>query len=618
MIDRRTCPQPLEQLAPMFGRLCLSLLLLCAPCLARSPQEELRLRTAEQSLQALQACLDQQRLPSQALLNQLQNVLGRESFQLDKAYDCRLRNLTRPQLLSLTHALRAMLAASRQQVTTLSLDGLPLQVRNPEVAALLRPQYTPEQFEQLLQLCHKHRVFQVKVHPTTGLIATSGGEENPDMASRQWVTDSLRCGILQPPADRLKVLITLARFYTGAQEQAAFRKAIDHPKSYREGGPVEGVAHIFFPATLQRDPSWFNNKRLESHGLALQALCQAVLEHPEWPAPPEVWTSIELLGQYFLAIDYPTAPSAGNWEETPFPGGLTWDTQAIRGGLQALLQLVQQRPIAGLTPDSLTQAIKAGQQRLRRTYLAESPGHREMDSSLVFLSQTDLRLADDPLQDVQRHLEMLEKVEQALVRPQGMIRYAPFQLALENGQPVSSPDSYLTLNYNVAIDRDGRLNLSWKRILDDFGSKDASEPQVFAARARLSTPHTEAEWFMVSDLAHGYAYQAEKLLKRTGPEARRLQHIALQGATRNLNRAFARITPPGQVWKANGEVGPGWAVPEAYQYVSTLWEDDKGGRTNASLAGVNTPLSWASASLLAASQAYLRLLRQLELPATED
>lgn len=541
-----------------------------------------------------------------------------------------MEKLNQPgQLSSLVQALQVLLTASQPQITHLQLDG-PVAVHNPQVALWLRPSYTAAQFAKLWHNCQKHGVFQVRVHPQTGLIATSGGEENPDMAARQWVTDSIRCGELerpQAPQGWRQALQTLAGFYTGPQEKAAFLKAIQDPQSYRQGGPEEGVAHIFFPSTLQRDPAWFNNKRLESHGLALQAFCQSILARTEpWglkDPPPAVLESIVLLANYFLALDYPTAPSAGNWEETPFDGGLTWDTQAIRGGLEALLQLLSSKhpelaPIQArllqlpgaerLTPTALRQAIAAGQDRLRRTYLAESPGHREMDSSLVFLSQTDLQLDDDPLESARRHLQLLSQVERALVREHGMLRYAPFQLQLRDGKVVLSPDSYLTLNYNVALDREGRLNLEWKRILEEFGSKDASDPQVFAARAGLSTPDCEAEWFMVSDLAHGYAHQAENLLNIPGPEARQMEQKAFQAATRNLNRAYARITSPQGSRKANGEMAPGWAVPEAYQQVSSLLDHPR----HQALAGVNTPLTWASASLDAASRAYLKLLQHKE------
>lgn len=547
------------------------------------------------------------------------------------------------QARSLHQALQTMLAATSDPTTRVRLGELELPVHNQAVAEQMRPSYTAASFKRLFDLCQEHGTFDIKVNPETGLIATADAAENPEMSQRQWVTDTVRCGELERPKapDQWpRALQRLAAFYAGS-ERPAFEKAINHPASYRQGGPVEGVAHIFYPSSEARDPKWFNNKRLESGGLALGALCDTLkaglVEHHPWGFAPqpssEVTDSISLLANYFMAIDYSSAPSAGNWEETPFPGGLTWDTTAIHNGLKSLKDLlynpaydsnpamrqvrdgIHRAPFGKrLTKQRLDQAIDAGQARVRKTYLAESPGHREMDSSLVFMSQTPIRLDDHPITDARKHLEMLGKVEDSLVRDHGMIRYAPFSLSLADGSKVQSPDSYLGLNYNVAVDKDGKLNLEWKRVLDSFGSKDASDPSVFAARAELSTPRTEAEWFMVSDLANGYVHQAEKLLDmEQGEQTRALLKTALDGAARNINRAYARITGPDER-KANGQPCPGWAVPEAYQRVSSLWESTPGSgeRETRMLPGIDTPLTWASASLFSASKAYAHLLERLE------
>lgn len=616
-----------------------------APARTPTAVEAHRQLVARESLEWLAGMEGPLHPEDQPRLDRLQETLGRPFLVIpdpddpgrEKVLDCRLTveglNSEPEQVKHLAASLAVMLEATEHEPTRVRLGEIELCVRNTELATHLRPAYSAGEFENLVSLCRERGVFDVEVHPETGLIATSGGEENHEMAARQWVTDTIRCGELereQAPEGWVKALTTLSKFYTGPQERAAFEKAIADPESYRRGGPEEGVAHIFYPQTTERDPSWFNNKRLESHGLALEALCDAIANHDQaWgfkEVPQEAVESIALLANYFLAIDYPTAPSAGNWEETPFEGGLTWDTQAIKGGLESLKDLLfdprhegdpvigeVRRRMAGaphgekLSARHLEDGIRAGEARLRETFKAESPGHREMDSSLVFLSQTDLCLHDDPVEDARRHLAMLGAVEASLVRDGGMIRYAPFSLELKDGTKVGSPDSYLTLNYNCAVDKDGKLNLEWKKVMDSFGSKDASEPEVFSARAALSTPDSEAEWFMVSDLAHGYARQAEKLLETGTPEALELLPAAVEGATRNINRAYARITDEGRT-KANGEASPGWAVPEAYQHVTSLWGD----RESRTVAGVNTPLTWASASLAAASRAYATLLDKLE------
>lgn len=601
-------------------------LLLGAPGWAQSGSE-----VAQDSLARLTRVVEEGRPfgpQDREWLARLQARLGRESMEIpdpqhpertlrvETALTVERLNATPGAAKALRDALTAMLAASRER-RSVDLGGVTLDVHSGDLSSLLCADYTPMEFQVLFARARQAGVFDVRVDPATGLVATSGGAEIAEMAERQWVTDTVRTGELErrvDPAGWRRAVDTLSRYYTNPTEQAAFDRAIADPRTYRDGGPEEGVAHIFYPKTLQRDPSWFNNKRLESHGLALRAFVETAREGE---VDDRTLRALANLAAYFRAIDYPTAPSAGNWEETPFPGGLTWDTEAIRSALADLRALLKARPEvrarllavrhgAWLADGpALDRLIAAGQERVRRTYLAESPGHREMDASLVFLATSTVTLDDDPARDVERFLEMLETVEKALVRRNGMIRYAPFTLTLKDGRQVKSPDSYLTLNYNVATDPTGRLNLEWKRVLDAFGSQDASDPEVFAARARLSTPDTEAEWFMVSDLSRGYARQAMKLLdaRVSRPD---LMERAWAGATRNLNRAYARITGvPGGV-KANGLPAPSWSVPEAWQSVSTL----DGGR--APLPGVNTPLTWAQVSLYEASDAYMTGLLRLE------
>jgi len=205
------------------------------------------------------------------------------------------------------------------------------------------------------------------------------------------------------------------------------------------------------------------------------------------------------------------------------------------------------------------------------------------------------------------------------VRDNGMLRYSPFSFALKDGKIATSPDSYLNLNYNVAVDKNGKVNLEWKKILDQFGSKDASEPDVFKARADLATPDKEAEWFMVSDVSKGYGKQLEKLLAlinedphNVTTETVKLIKEAYRKETEFINRAYARITPSNIIAKANGEECPTCALPEAYQQVSTLKSNGKGGKETNLLPGWNTPLTWAKSSLHSASEQYLKNLKQLE------
>ncbi len=597
-------------------------------------------------------------------LQPLRELWGRDSITIPdpdnlttkRTVDCRLSvdyiNGHPGSLQALGLAWEALKAASVQAVQVFVGNGYDVPVANASLAALMRDRYTSATFADLYAAAKAKGCFNLKINDKNGLVVTSDipGAENKEMAERQWVTDTVRAGDLeryQSPSHWPLVLQTLARFYNNDTEQAAFDKAISNPDSYRLGGASEGVAHIFYPNTLERDPEWFNNKRLESHGLALRAFVEGIIagarDKAEWgvEAPSEdMLQAIANLGAYFVSIGYYDAPSAGNWEETPFPGGLTWDSAVICLALNQLDELLysdkyadnqaileaRRRILAAKHGEvlrdrqRLSKAIADGKGRVRRTYMAESPGKREIDSSLVFLSQNDISLDDNAFTSIAKYAEQLDMLRRELVRPHGMIRYAPFKLTLKDGSVVSSPDSYLNLNYNIACDPQGKINLQWKSLLDTFGSKDASEPEVFAARASLATDNCEAEWFMISDLACGYACQGRLLLRaiadrqggRLDPakltfEERKLLRRLVNGATESINRAYARITAEYGGVKANGQTAPAWAVPEAWQCVSTMQTGQKG-----YLPGVNTPLTWAAVSLWGASEMYSNLLKDLE------
>ncbi|MBQ7529816.1 hypothetical protein IJT10_07980 [bacterium] len=569
-------------------------------------------------------------------LKPLRQVLGVDYIEVPdldnlpktKRVACRLslNSLTKDSVPTLRSTLRAMQAASTLKPHIFKGQDYTLQVFNTTIYNHLKSDYSSQDLVKIMNMLAATPTFQITSDPKTGLVPTTGmpEDENFEMAARQWVTDTVNAGQIQYTSDNKgwwKAVETLAKFYSTDHEQAAFDKAIKDPDSYRLGGPEEGVAHIFFPKTLERDPSWFNNKRLESHALALSALANKLSNHSYANPSKELLNSIANLTSYLVAIDYSNAPSAGCWEETPFPGGLTWDTQAANSALSYVLELIKDPKIQEklsvqkhgeifLHPEKIEQAIERGKKRVADNYLAESPGNREIDSSLAFMSEDpDAVLDEDPLQNVRKHIESLQLLEKHLVRDFGILRYAPFKLTLKDGSTVTSPDSYLNLNYNIACDKDGHVNLAWHDLLKAFGSKDASEPSIFAARASLSSPNCEAQWFMVSDLARAYTTQIEYLCdlqESPTPEAQELIKICLAGANRNLNRALARITPEEGMIKANGEKVAGWAVPEAWQCVSTI-DGQK-----AYLPGLNSPLTWAKASLYAACVQHQKTLVRLE------
>ncbi len=554
---------------------------------------------------------------------------------------------------ALKNALRVMIAATEYKPNKLKLGNVVYNVHNKKIAGLMKEEYNTDSLTKLQKYLESKRIFDMSDDNNFGIVLdknrgipkTCGANENWDMSARSWITDIMRIGDIQKkrrPETWTKALNTIGEYY--GYQKDNFAKLIAAPENYRDGNALQGIPHIFLPKTLEPDLNWFNNKRLESHGLALKEFCNGIIDglgkgkkygyQSADSIPKNVLEAIDNLSKYFKAIDYPTAPSSGNWEEIPLKGGLTSDTEAIRSALAAYkkmlyspkysnnveIQKVRAR-LSELNPlkeDEINKLIEAGTQRVRKSYLEEAPGIRPHDSSLIFITTSDIKLADNVIDDVKKHMEILQSVEDNLVRENGVIRYAPFKFELQNGEYGSSPDSYLNLNYFNAIDNNGKLNLDWKGILDNFASKDCSDPDMFFARAKLSTPNKEAQWFMVSDMSVGYGKQIEKLIKLAKKEKRdftseerQLIKTLKSKQTEYLNRALSRISDenPKEInqIKANGLDMPGVTVSEALQYVT-----DVNGKTKM-IQGTNAPLAWAVSSLYNALQEQKLILKSLNM-----
>ncbi len=549
-------------------------------------------------------------------------------------------------------ALKVMYYAGTYKPVSVKIGKLNLEVHNRTIADMLKEKYSEKDLSNIRKYLNSHHVFDMTDNPhyglvvnqERGLVRTCGATENWEMSERAWVTDTMRVGDIQKykkPETWTQALNTIAAYYDTQQE--LFAKYIEYPELYYSKNPKEGIPHIFLPATLEPDPDWFNNKRLESHGLALKEFCTAITDglvkgkkygYDSFDTIPDnVFTSIDNLSKYFKAIKYFKAPSAGNWEEIPLAGGLTSDTSTIRSALAAFKDLLYNpeydrnieikkvrrnfRKLNAIPEKELNDLIKAGEQRVRATYLQEAPGIREHDSSLAFITTSDTKLADTVMEDVKKHIEILDSLERNLVRQNGIIRYAPFNFPLKDGTMGRSPDSYLNLNYFTAVDKNGKINLNWKKELEEFGSKDCSEPEVFAARAEYSTKDREAQWFMVSEMSTGYGKQIEKLIANARKEQRALNSAEKElvsklkkKQTEYLNRALARLSDEkpqniSQI-KANGNDMPSVTLSEAFQYVTDINGKHK------MIQGTNAPLAWALASLYKAINEENKIIKLLD------
>lgn len=549
----------------------------------------------------------------------------------------------------LLDSLKAIDASTTYSAKQIKLDGVELAAHNHVLASLLKEQYGSRDFQRLFETAGANGVFRLSIDQKTGLVMTSEATENWGMSARQWVTDTVRCGEIereQEPRLWTKALMMLARFYCQPKEIEAFEQSIADPDFYRRGDAVNGVAHIFLPATLTRDDKWFNNKRLESIGLALKALCDHLKSantaskemSVESADMPFVVKAIVYLATYVKAINTDPAtgkidfdsPSAGPWEEMPFAGGLTWDIEAMRAGLESLSDLLFDPQFDSLnsirkdlrsskhgdwlkdkkTIDELIEAAK--QKVIARLTAGDHPvehPRRPIDSSLAFISTSTIELADDLDEDVSKHFAVLEFVEKELVRQHGIIRYAPFEVKMkaDSSNTTLAPDSYLGANYWI-VDNLRRVLAGQdqvERTDRSFGSTDCSSEEELAARAALSRSGQEAQWFMVSVISEGYSNQVARLLASgTNLSEKRMKLIAHghRKATQFINRSYARVTESdttgSERLKANGKPCPQFKVPEAYEFVSQANDF----HSTTALPGAHTPLAWAASSLYCASR----------------
>jgi hypothetical protein len=292
---------------------------------------------AEQALEAIEQLLNEGR-PLEAKDDEwivpLQSVLGRGPVSLvspnslhetiELGGEVTRETIEKERAATLTilrDTLRAMLAATDYQPTIRAFDGYTLTIHNSRIAKELKAEYSADEFEQLLTIADHHGVFRIAIDEKTGIGMTAGSSAAEDsIMAQRWVTDAVRFGDLERPRHPeawQRTLNTLARFY--ALERAAFEECIAHPDRYRDLNSRAGVHHMFSPDTLERYP-WLTSKRLESHGLALWAFCEAILaakDNVSWAltdVSDDVVQSLVWLTKFFKAIEYETAPSNGPWE----------------------------------------------------------------------------------------------------------------------------------------------------------------------------------------------------------------------------------------------------------------------------------------------------------------
>jgi hypothetical protein len=538
-------------------------------------------------------------------------------------------------LEALPWALRTLLHGTDYQgrVTHLQVEGgRGLAVNNPALAERLKADLGPtgelsrRGFAEMLTLLKDQGTFAVQVDEK-GLARTSGvgSDANAKMADMRWITDTVwvtrELLAKTDPAVCPRALFTLARVYVS--QKSAFERFVRDPALYHRGGKLDGIAHVFDGATLELDTD-MNRRRLESHGLALEAFSDSIKEGlvDRLPSgfPPSslrgddldrVLSSVAYLADYLSAIRFfdPETRTSGNWEEVPFTRSM-WDTTAVTLGFESARDLLtnpaydddedirfvrerlRERSAVLSNPAALRTLVDRGWQAVRADDPCEND-RRAIDASAAWTAAF-AKLDDDPLRDIDRRLSLLRITTEALLGDHGLRRYRG--------------DSYLATNYEHAgcLDKHGRI---WPAARV-FEAQDASEEASFAARGALLVPGLEAQWVLpvpVLAIACSRLLNQALELRRASPanaELDALVHRIWREESFFVARTLAAVTPEEYV-KSDGRRGQPWALPEAYESI-TILPGSRFGERYGFVVGANTPLAWTVANAFDAFERFAK------------
>jgi hypothetical protein len=526
------------------------------------------------------------------------------------------------------------------------VDGLPI------VNAWFTPavSYQPDQVAAWFVQLQQHGTFGFSSHPVTGLVQTS--DTSQCHMQRQWVTDSCMVGYWQRQADPTgwqRSMLTSALTVLHPQAVQALTLAEADPNWYRTPcHPERGMFHLYVPQHLQwnaegwvalasvtPDPTWQNNKRLESQAQLLWWLVntlQASVQGLPWGWPlallghaqfSRVWQAVAYLTRYLLAVTTPpttgqpcfATPSSSSWEEAPFAEGMTSDAGFMVLALQAVQTLTQQAvfaaPLAQWLPPAavarLAAHIVAGQyfvaQRITHPLQqGHSPSQtplRPMDMSLYLLAASGYVFDEaDPIADCAVRLGLLNACNAALLGPYGTRRFNTYTL-----DRLTLHDNYLNVFGNFPCEwYADRLPPSQTQedsapLMDDYpvAGEDANDAATLFARQVTSRVEYSAQWGLgLSASLQALAAMRDQLQPHANrPEAGKLLTQVNKLWVTTLNRCLALLPDAGCPLRADGTPCPPYAAMEAYQVVLTA---DAMGNRPVWLPGAHT-LPWHAAQL---------------------
>lgn len=491
------------------------------------------------------------------------------------------------------------------QPIVVDFEDYKLPVHNPKISYLMQKEYTPDSFYALFDFADTKGTFDLNVDGKTNYVQTSliDPKENPLMSKLVWVTDS--CNIMPLLKDKhpevcVPLMENMSSYY--AKQQRFFDKIINNPDLFElnhdwAGTAKNGVGHVFNPKNGVTH-KWFPKTRLDSVGLYLQTMTDLMSEgfagaDYGYKSASEVSkNSIEAIAnaaKYLQKINYAYAKDTGPWEEKTFNATTSSDVALINEAFRKLIDFmyaptdnqevlkIRKRLLNAKNgdvfknEDALKQQLAIGEYRIKTNSKDEVPNERKFDGAMGFIFKTE-KLDEDVVKNAKLVMKRLLSFEKETKRSKEIVR--------DNGVLRYIGDKYLCINYDLA------------------GEEPKHRPP------KKLPPRTEAQWFMVSDIASSYGEVAKSLMDKiekdgnSSKEVDDLLDFAIKKQTEYINRGYARITGKGS-YKANGVKAPVYQVPEAYQAVT----DSKGNIKF--VPGAHTPLAWAQASLYDASKNFM-------------
>lgn len=510
-------------------------------------------------------------------------------------------------------------------------------VNNFEILPFLKQKLDRHLFQELFALADSKGVFDLEFCHGIPSVTLAAGARH---MTRKWPRDNAGMAELikyKYPDEYEICLIKMAETYLNRTEMQAFGRVLNCPDDFKKN---LGIAHVFWQrpnnGKLYRDKKWFVHQRIESHAELLR-LCAEQLNKYAQKADPlhqPLYKLTVYLTHYLYCLGI-SPQTCGPWEEVPFPKGSNWDCSCIITAFESVQKMAAELSSQNYTlliceenklcrkfnhkpllqnPHKLRTYCQKSLAVIRGHYLDEFRGcTNRLDSVSAMLAASDIRLDDNPLQDVKKRLDLLELFEKNLLGRYGARRYNHFQLKINSGK-VDSCDSYLQLNYNILVDNHDFLIKADKKDWikrQENEDNDASSAQGFNKRQQACGEKSSAQWGLpLSYAAIAYCKMVLKLQTACPASAEKDKFLAIcrQGAEYFIKRCYATISGANAdnsiPFKANGEPSLIWKKPEAYQAVSKFSSPREWGF----IPGVNSHLGWDAAKCWEASRLYLQIL----------